>query len=204
MNSRKSPVNLAVSIAVIGFSAWGIVVALGSPVSSPSQSTTVGRTQIADTEAGLRAFAEVALVLRSPRCTNCHPAGDVPRQTGAHRPHFPPVSRGLDNHGVTGMRCTACHQVENQLNGIPGTPNWSLAPREMAWEGLSDHELAEQLKDPKRNGGRTLEGLIEHVEKEPLVLWSWSPGGNRAVPPLTHEQFVQRCKTWIEAGAPSP
>ena len=153
---------------------------------------------------GLRAFADVVSVLRSPRCINCHPAGEVPRQTDARTPHFPPVARGADNHGATGMRCTTCHQPENQLNGIPGAPGWGVAPRTMAWEGLDDHELAEQLKDPKRNGGRTLAQMIEHVETERLVLWAWQPGANRAPPPLSHEQFVQRFKDWIAAGAPSP
>jgi hypothetical protein len=153
---------------------------------------------------GLRAFADVARVLRSPRCINCHPAGDVPRQTDFGRPHYPPVARGADGHGVPGMRCTACHQAENQANGIPGTPNWGLAPRSMAWAGLSDHDLAEQLKDPARNGHRTLDQMVEHILSERLVLWAWQPGGNRAPPPINHEQFVQRFRDWIAAGAPSP
>ena len=90
------------------------------------------------------------------------------------------------------------------MNGVPGAPHWSLAPRSMAWAGLSEHELAEQLKDPERNGHRTLEQMIEHVSTEPLVLWAWQPGGDRAAPHQTHEQFVQRFKDWVAAGAPSP
>jgi hypothetical protein len=153
---------------------------------------------------GLKAFKDVASVLRSPRCINCHPAGDVPRQTDSQLPHFPAVARGADGHGLTGMRCTACHQETNQANGIPGAPHWGLAPRSMAWAGLDDHELAEQLKDPKRNGSRTLAQMIEHVTSEPLVCWAWQPGGDREAPPLTHEQFIQRFKDWVAAGAPLP
>lgn len=157
-----------------------------------------------DRSAGLKAFARVASVIRSPRCINCHPAGDVPRQTKLQLPHFPTVARGPDGHGMTGMRCNACHQDENQSNGIPGAPHWGLAPRSMAWVGLDDHDLAEQLKDPNRNGHRTLLQMIDHVSTERLVLWAWQPGGTREAPPLTHEQFIQSFKEWVAAGAPSP
>jgi hypothetical protein len=74
----------------------------------------------------------------------------------------------------------------------------------MAWAGLSDHELAEQMKDPNRNGNRTLEQMVEHITKERLVLWAWQPGGRRTLPPMSHDKFVQRFKDWIAAGAPSP
>jgi hypothetical protein len=157
-----------------------------------------------DLATGLNAFKDVASVLRSPRCINCHPAGDVPRQTDSQLPHFPAVARGADGHGITGMRCSACHQETNQTNGIPGAPHWGLAPRSMAWAGLNDHELAEQLKDSKRNGSRTLAQMIEHVTSEPLVCWAWQPGGDREAPLLTHEQFIKRFKEWVAAGAPSP
>jgi hypothetical protein len=163
-----------------------------------------GRVASENQAVGLRAFADVAAVIRSPRCSNCHPAGDVPRQTDQQQPHFPAVARGPDGHGITGMRCNACHQDANQPNGVPGAPHWSLAPRSMAWAGLGDRELAEQLKDPNRNGHRTLVQMIEHVSTEPLVLWAWEPGGGRLAPPLTHEQFVQRFTDWVAAGAPSP
>lgn len=155
-------------------------------------------------DVGLSAFADVVSVVRSPRCMNCHPAGDVPRQTDQRTPHFPPVNRGADGHGMTGMRCSACHQAVNQANGVPGAPNWGLAPRSMAWAGLSDHELAEQMKDPNRNGSRTLEQMVEHISKERLVLWAWQPGGGRTLPPLSHDKFVHRFKDWIAAGAPTP
>ena len=158
----------------------------------------------ADQSAGLTAFKDVASVLRSPRCINCHPAGDVPRQTDLQLPHFPAVARGADGHGIIGMRCNACHQDTNQASGIPGAQHWGLAPRSMAWAGLNDQELAEQLKDPRRNGNRTLAQLIEHVTSEPLVCWAFQPGGDREPPPLTHEQFIQRFKDWVAAGAPSP
>lgn len=191
-----------VSVTFGSLAVVAMVLAFGACTAAPPVHSTESRA--GDRSAGLQAFSDVASVLRSPRCLNCHPAGDVPRQADLGLPHFPVVARGPDGHGITGMRCNACHQETNQANGVPGAPHWGLAPRSMAWVGLNDHELAEQLKDPQRNGRRTLEQMIEHVSTEGLVLWSWQPGGERSVPPLTHGQFVQRFKDWVAAGAPSP
>ena len=44
-------------------------------------------------------FAEAAKVLTSPRCMNCHPAGDHPLQGDDHHIHQPPVWRGADGAG---------------------------------------------------------------------------------------------------------
>ena len=193
---------------VVGTLGWFllVVVIILSNIQGPRliAAPVDGSAVVAPKDAGLKAFDDVASVLRSPRCLNCHPTGNVPRQTDGRLPHFPAVARGADGHGLIGMRCNACHQNENQLNGVPGARHWSLAPRSMAWAGLNDHDLAEQLKDPERNGHRTLEQMIEHVSTEGLVLWAWIPGGTRTAPPLTHEQFVQRFKDWVAAGAPSP
>lgn len=205
MNSIFNPWSLR--LLTIGIATWWVATtaALMAVEKSGSNVEPKAPSHASATEStGLEAFRDIASVLRSPRCINCHPAGDVPRQTDAQLPHFPVVARGSDNHGETGMRCYACHQENNQINGIPGAPHWGLAPRSMAWAGLNDHELAEQLKDPKRNGNRSLEQMIEHLISEPLVQWAWQPGPTRTVPPLTHEQFVQRFKDWAAAGAPSP
>src|SRR5438270_10906956 len=45
-------------------------------------------------------FTELSKVLTSPRCLNCHPAGDRPRQGDAARLHQPPVYRGKDGFGT--------------------------------------------------------------------------------------------------------
>src|SRR5262245_27589960 len=81
-------------------------------------------------------FTELGKVLTHPRCVNCHPAGDHPRQGDVSRPHQPPVARGADGHGLPALRCPICHQQANFEPGrMPGHPEWHLAPREMAWEG---------------------------------------------------------------------
>ncbi len=159
----------------------------------------------ADPAAGHAAFAQVASVLRHPRCLNCHPASDVPRVGDDRRPHAMNVVRGSDGGGVDGMRCSGCHQDHNQpLVGVPGAPHWKLAPLSMGWEGLDDHALAEALKDRARNGGRSLEELHVHVVRDPLVKWGWDPGPDRSPPPLSHEDFSRWFGAWLDAGAPSP
>ncbi|MEM6931940.1 MAG: hypothetical protein AAF602_33725, partial [Myxococcota bacterium] len=86
----------------------------------------------------------------------------------------------------------------------PGSPAWQLAPTTQVFEGLTTAELCRSLKDPSRNGQRSLDDLLEHVAHDSLVLWGWSPGGGRTTPPLDHPSFVAAFRTWVAAGAPCP
>ena len=128
---------------------------------------------ITDPQARSRAlFTEAFKVIMSPRCVNCHPAGDRPLQGNDQHPHFPPVARGADGGGVPGNTCRACHTDQNftivgdnaSYRSIPGHPRWGLAPIEMAWEGKSVSDICRQLKDPSRNGGRDLPLVHEHCQ----------------------------------------
>ncbi|MEL6904514.1 MAG: hypothetical protein AAFP22_03870 [Planctomycetota bacterium] len=151
------------------------------------------------------AFQDVARVLRHPRCMNCHPSGDRPHVGDDVRVHAMNVQRGPEGQGRVGQRCATCHRTENNDDArVPGAPHWHLAPRSMGWEGLDDHDLAEALKDPERNGGRSLADLRAHMAEDPLVLWGWEPGVGRAPVPVSHEAFVRSLDAWIEAGAPTP
>lgn len=157
---------------------------------------------------GKKAFVDVARVLQSPRCMNCHPSGDAPLQTDHATPHKMNITRASVK---AGLPCATCHQAHNSETvgvpgGPPGAPGWNLPPADMpmVFQGKTVTELCEQLKDPARNGHRTLEQLIEHVEKEPLVLWGWAPGGNRTLPPLSHDAFVAAVKTWVASGGACP
>jgi len=150
-------------------------------------------------------FGEVARVLRHPRCINCHPDGDSPHQRFAMEPHDPPVVRGPANNGVPGLECTTCHQTHNQqLTRVPGAPKWQLAPIDMAWFGKSVGYLCNELKDPKRNGGRTLAKIIEHVSSDELVGWAWHPGADREPAPGTQAQLGALVKAWVDTGAECP
>src|SRR5438046_5011549 len=150
-------------------------------------------------------FTELGKVLTHPRCANCHPAGDSPRQGEQGRLHQPPVERGADGHGLPAMRCSSCHQQANfDPARIPGHPEWHLAPREMAWEGKTLGEICAQIKDPARNGGRSLEQLVHHIGTDTLVGWAWAPGFGRKPAPGTQKQAGALVEAWVKAGAVWP
>jgi hypothetical protein len=150
-------------------------------------------------------FLEASRVLLHPRCANCHPDGDVPAQGMEMSPHQPPVTRGPDSHGVVGMECTGCHQDHNlALARVPGAPKWHLAPREMAWVGKTPSYVCEQMKDPKRNGGKSLTDIVEHNAHDKLVGWGWFPGADREPAPGTQEQFGAIIAAWVQTGAECP
>jgi hypothetical protein len=180
-----------------GLGLLGALAACPRPASAPA-----GRDPAR--AAALAAFGRVAAVLRHPRCINCHTTTDFPRQGDQGQPHVLGVRRGPDDRGEVGMRCSACHQAANQLNGVPGAPHWGLAPLSMGWEGLDDHALAEALVDRARNGGRSLGELVRHMAEDPLVDWAWRPGGERAPVPVAKATFVADLRAWIAAGAPAP
>jgi len=156
------------------------------------------------------AFDKMMLVLTHKRCVNCHPSGDRPRQGEDSHIHRFGVQRGADNHGIAALKCNACHQNENNdLAGVPGAPEWSLAPVEMAWEGLSRVEIARSILDPKINGGRSLKETVKHLTEHELVLWAWEPGVNydgvpREKPPVSKEDYIAAVKEWAAAGAHIP
>src|SRR3954469_12185225 len=144
-------------------SAFASIVTLSCLLHSSAKTAASTAGTAIDAARSQASFIQIAKVLRHPRCMNCHTATDFPRQGNERRRHDMMVLRGSDNHGAPAMRCSSCHQNINQENGVPGAPNWGLAPLSMAWEGLDDHQLAEVLKDPARNGRRSLEQLYEHM-----------------------------------------
>jgi len=148
-------------------------------------------------------FMEAAKVLTSPRCMNCHPAGDRPLQSNDKHPHEPPVTRETT--------CITCHTDRNftlmeraSYRSIPGHPRWMVAPIEMAWEGKSVGEICRQIKDPNRNGGRDLAMLHEHLAHDDLVAWGWQPGEGRDPAPGSQALLGELVKAWIETGAQCP
>lgn len=150
-------------------------------------------------------FREMGKVLQHARCSNCHPAGDRPLQGDRARPHEPPVSRGRDGLGLVGMQCAACHQATNfDPAGLPGSPHWKLAPASMAWVGKSLPEICGQLKDPSRNGGRSMVEIAHHMAHDPLVGWAWSPGAGRRAPPGDQATLGSLAEAWVATGAECP
>ena len=153
-------------------------------------------------------FTEMGKVIQQPRCVNCHPRTDRPLQGDAQELHNPPVARGPDGHGMAGLECGTCHGPANVAltNGrsVPGHPEWHVAPIAMAWEGKTLGQICQQIKDRKRNGGKSLEQIIEHNAHDGLVGWGWNPGPGRAPVPGTQAQFGELTRAWVESGAKCP
>jgi hypothetical protein len=157
-------------------------------------------------------FEEAGKVIQHPRCVNCHPATERPLQGMTMHPHQPPVFRGDGGMGLVGMQCNTCHSAENTpvvgqadtLKSIPGNPAWHLAPIEMAWEGKSLRQICEQLKDPARNGDKTMDEMVEHMAHDDLVGWGWEPGDGREPVPGTQEEFGKIIHAWVDTGALCP
>ena len=154
------------------------------------------------------AFLAAYPVFMHPRCMNCHPNGDVPLQGEDSHLHFQNVKRGPDGKGLYALKCANCHQLKN-LSGenMPlGHPEWHLPPAQMrmVFEGRTAAQLARQLKDPKQNGGKTLDEIIRHVSEDSLVLTGWNPGDGRTRPPLSQADFARKMREWADNGAAIP
>ncbi|MFK7934412.1 MAG: hypothetical protein AB8G22_12945 [Saprospiraceae bacterium] len=178
----------------------------------PEKVTTTTDTDFSNNEnpPATEAFNTMMAVLTHKRCVNCHPAGDRPRQGEDSHIHNFNVQRGADGHGVAAVKCESCHQSENNMySGVPGAPHWHLAPRSMAWEGLSAIEIAESMLDTERNGGRSVEEIEKHLTEDDLVLWVFEPGVDadgiaREKPPVDKETYIKAVKEWVAAGAVIP
>lgn len=161
-----------------------------------------------DDVGAVTAFNAIADVFASPRCTNCHAAGDNPTQDDEGRLHDLNVVRGSTGRGKGPGRCNTCHQMMNLAgdNGAPGSPDWRMPPPEtpMTFAGKTTGEICRQIKDPEQNGNKTLEDLTRHAEIDPRIQWAWNPGGNRTSAPRTYQDFVAKLTEWANKGGACP
>jgi len=192
-----------------------VVIMLGSlTVASYTEMTveepiTENKTLSSSTEENesLIAFNTMMDVLTHQRCVNCHPSDDVPKQGEDSHAHRFGITRA---NGMNATNCNTCHQsANNEFSGVPGAPEWSLAPHKMRWEGLSRIEIAKSMMNPENNGNRTPEDIMHHLTEHELVLWAWAPGVGidgkpRELPPVPVDEYIAAVKTWIELGAQIP
>jgi hypothetical protein len=200
---RAATILLSGALAII---AVGVAVSAAQPDPANSLKSVQSFASIADDkQRSLALFQEVGKVITHARCMNCHPAGDRPSQGDDRHPHMPLVVRGADDFGAIGMRCTTCHGPANfDPGGVPGNPVWHVAPIEMAWVGKTLGQICEQIKDPKRNGGKSMDELLHHMADDALVGWGWNPGVGREPAPGTQKEFGALFKAWIDTGAVCP
>jgi hypothetical protein len=74
----------------------------------------------------------------------------------------------------------------------------------MAQEGKTPSEICAQIKDPARNGQRSLDDLVNHIGEDTFVGWAWHPGGSRTPAPGTQQAAKALLQAWIETGAVCP
>ena len=202
MNTRN---RLAFSLTLSGTFAllFAFVVRVPAARSEHAAAPVVQR----DEAASAAAFEAMVPVLHHPRCMNCHSAGDYPRQGDDSHPHIMDIRRGPEGHGTNGVQCSTCHQDHNLvgLHMPPGAPEWGLPSpaMPMIWEGLTDRQLCDLLKDPKQNGHRTVQQIVEHMHT-PLVLWGWNPGEGRTPIPMPQREFLADVERWVRGGAVCP
>ena len=210
--SRRRPALLLAGLIVAALAAaslaWSQQSFIRSPTSVRAAAPDSSSADSSKAAASQAAFLRAWTVFDSPRCKNCHPAGDAPLQGDDSHIHIQNVKRGLDGHGLYGMTCHTCHQDANLpgANMPPGNPKWSLPPAKtkMVIEGETPGQFCRQLKDPAKNGNRSLAQIMEHVSHDDLVGWGWNPGDGRTLPPLNRPDFVAAMQQWVDNGAACP
>src|SRR5438270_12873020 len=189
----------------------GIALSMQASIETTDKASTAD-PKLAD---GLAAWEQVYAVLISPRCINCHTATNYPQQGDDRHRHFANVVRGPEGQGVPGLNCATCHQTANaDSTGVPGAQGWHLAPLSMAWQDRDDRVLSSAavcraVTDRSKNQNLDGPGLLKHHEEAELVRWAWTPGRRsdgtaRSTPPISHAEFVEATRRWVEAGTPCP
>lgn len=152
------------------------------------------------------AFRKAAVVIRHPRCLNCHIPGDQPTIGSNGEVHPMRVKRGADGTGTPALHCSTCHQETN--GELPHSPpgiskGWQLpSPQNrLAWAGLDDQKLCRGILDSLTKSGLTREKLADYVGSDPRVVWAWDPGPGREKPSMERLEFAALIRTWIEKGA---
>lgn len=132
---------------------------------------------------------------------------------GETRQHGMNIQAGESRMGIEALQCSTCHTTKNEdwgnANDIPhASPRvamgWQLAPVEADWFGRFTEEICAQLRDPDRNGGRTVIELAEHLKHDLILHWAWSPGGGCEPAPYSLQEHVNDILDWGVAGMPCP
>lgn len=169
-------------------------------------------------EEGRAAWDIVYEVASHPRCSNCHTGADgIPMWSGPSygeaRPHGMNINAGVSRIGAESIMCMTCHvtlpEADPTANDFPhSAPKvaalWRLAPPEAEWFGKSSHYICNQIKDPARNGNRTIKQVAEHLDHDVILHWSWAPGGNREPAPHSLQILMDSLMKWSAAGTPCP
>ena len=170
------------------------------------------------TQEGLTAWQTFYEVASHPRCANCHAgANNRPMWSGPSygkaRPHGMNINAGESRIGAETLVCSTCHttllEPDPAANDVPHAPpkvagTWTMAPVEADWFGKSSAYICEQLKDPERNGDRTIREVASHLDHDIILHWAWNPGGGREPAPHSLQESMDALMKWAAAGTPCP
>ena len=158
---KKFRFALQLALPVLGF-----VMSASVALAQSTAGQTRTSAQTSTTAESVRLYMQMHAVLSHPRCVNCHPRDDTPKQGLDQHVHSPPITRGPQDRGPLGLSCAACHNDANyDPSRVPGAPNWHLAPASMAWEGKSAGELCRVLTDRSKNGNRNLDKNLKKANQ---------------------------------------
>src|SRR6516225_7698465 len=107
ISNRIAPVKTITVMTII----IGVIAFISSSFKGKESTVIAGYNDTEkDSIASVQAFMQVYKVLMSPRCMNCHPAGNRPLQGDDSHVHIMNVQRGKDGKGVYALKCSNCHQ----------------------------------------------------------------------------------------------
>lgn len=170
-------------------------------------------------EEGLQNWQKFFEVASHPRCANCHVGADhKPMWSGPSfgdktRAHGMNINAGESRIGAETLLCSTCHITLKEPDPTANlTPHaapkvameWQLAPVEAEWFGKSSSYICNQLKDPTRNGERTIKEVAVHLDHDLILHWAWEPGGTREPAPHSLQETMDALMKWSAAGTPCP
>ena len=196
----------AIALTLWTFGALSALAETPTVVIDPPAEGSVTRAE------GLAAWTRIYEVTSHPRCSNCHVGADNrPMWSGPSygrtRVHGMNINAGDSRIGAETIPCSTCHAQRGSVNDTPHAPpqvraEWQLAPVEAEWFGKSSDEICAQLRDPERNGDRSVLDLAQHLDHDVILHWAWAPGGGREPAPYSLQEHVNDVLTWGVAGFP--
>lgn len=163
-------------------------------------------------EEGMAAWERIYAAASHPRCTNCHVGAQGKPMWqgltyGENAVHGMGVVADESRIGAESMPCRTCHiTAAGRDVASPSAPQiddaWRLPPVELDWLGKDSATLCAMLRDPDRNDGHDIAGLVEHLETSPFVAWGFAPGPGRSKPEGSAAEMARDVALWGAAGSP--